>query len=84
MNWTEVDSNARYDKTRQNSFFFPNEMERKFARKRGGGEKEMAGLGGWREMVFGLFQRYYKLSECSCCDIWWHYHNLLIAFNEIK
>ena len=49
---------------RQNSFFFPNEKERKFARKRGGGEKEM--VGGWREMVFDLFQRYYKLSECSC------------------
>ena len=35
-----VDSNARCDKTRQNSFFFPNEKERKFSRKRGGGEKE--------------------------------------------
>ena len=43
MNWMGADSNARYDKTRQNSFFFPNEKERKFARKRGGGEKEMGG-----------------------------------------
>ena len=46
MNWTGVDSNARCDKTRQNSFLFffsPNEKERKFARKRGGGEKEMGG-----------------------------------------
>ena len=41
MNWTGVDFNARCDKTRQNSFFFPNEKERKFARKRGGGVKEM-------------------------------------------
>ena len=45
MNWTGVDSNARCDKTRQNSFFFPNEKERKFARKRGGGEKEKEGVG---------------------------------------
>ena len=42
MNWTGVDS-ARCDKTRQNSFFFPNKKERKFARKRGGGEKEKGG-----------------------------------------
>ena len=49
-----VDSNARCDKTRQNSVFFPYEKERKFARKRGGGEKEMGG-GGWRERVFDLF-----------------------------
>ena len=41
MNWTGVDSNAICDKTRQNSLFFLNEKERKFARKRGGGEKEM-------------------------------------------
>ena len=46
MHWTGVNSNARCDKTRQNSFFFPNEKERKFARKRGGGEKEMEGYGG--------------------------------------
>ena len=57
MNWTGVDSNARCDKTRQNSFFFPNEKERKFARKRGGGEKEMGGGMGWREMVFDLFSK---------------------------
>ena len=49
MNWTGVDSNAGCDKTRQNSFFFPNEKERKFARKRGGGEKEMGGWGGGLE-----------------------------------
>ena len=66
MNWTGVDPNARCDKTRPNSFFFPNEKERKFARKRGGGEKEMGGGGRGKEMVFDLFQRYYKLSECSC------------------
>ena len=30
-------------------------------RKRGGGEKEGSGRG----KVFDLFQRYYKLSECS-------------------
>ena len=59
MNWTGVHSNARCDKTRQNSFFFPNEKERKFARKRGGGEKEMGSRvgGGWREMVFDLFSK---------------------------
>ena len=72
MNWTEVDSNARCDKTRQSSFFFPNEKERKFARKRGGGEKEM---GGWWGGGVGVrwcltfFQRYYKLSECSCSSM---------------
>ena len=42
-------SNARYDKTRQNSFFFPNEKERKFAKKRGGGEKQMGGRVGGLE-----------------------------------
>ena len=57
MNWTGVDPKARCDKTRQNSFFFPNEKERKFARKRGGGEKEMGGLGAWREMAFDLFSK---------------------------
>ena len=58
MNRTGVDSNARCDKTRQNSFFFPNEKERKFARTRGGGEKEMGvGGGGWREMMFDLFSK---------------------------
>ena len=40
-----VDSNARCDKTRQNSSFFPDEKGRKFERKRGGGEKEMGGVG---------------------------------------
>ena len=55
LNWTGVDSNSRCDKTRQDSFFFPNEKERKFARKGGGGEKEMGGGGCWREMVFDLF-----------------------------
>ena len=44
MNWRGVDSNARCDNTRQNSFFFPNEKERKLCKKnrrrgeRGGGE----------------------------------------------
>ena len=68
MNWTGVESNARCDKTRQNSFFFPNEKERKFARKIGGGEKEMGGVeaGVWREKVLDLFSKAYKLSECSC------------------
>ena len=57
------------DAIRQNSFFFPNEKERKFARKRGGGEKERGGGGGGRGGLT-FFQRYYKLSECSCyeCD----------------
>ena len=49
VNWTGVDSNARCDKTRQNSFSFPNEKERKFARKRGGGEKEIGEGGGGLE-----------------------------------
>ena len=36
-----VDSNARCDKTRQNSFFFPNEKERKLCKKkRRRGERE--------------------------------------------
>ena len=56
VNWTGVDSNARCDKTRQNSSFFPNEKESKFARKREGGEKEMGG-GGKREKVFDLFSK---------------------------
>ena len=34
MNWKAVDSNARCDKTRQNSFFFPNEKERKLCKKK--------------------------------------------------
>ena len=34
VNWRGVDSNARCDKTRQNSFFFPNEKERKLCRKK--------------------------------------------------
>ena len=43
--WTGVDSHARCDKTRQNSFFFPNEKERKLCKKkRGRGEGEMGGV----------------------------------------
>ena len=34
MNWRGVESKARCDKTRQNSFFFPNEMERKLCKKK--------------------------------------------------
>ena len=67
MNWTGVDSNARCDKTRQISFFFPNEKERKFARKRGGGEKERERGGGVGDRwCLTFFQRYYKVSEGSC------------------
>ena len=40
MNWKGVDSNARCDKTRQNSFFFPNEKERTLCKKKRGGMKE--------------------------------------------
>ena len=73
MNW-KGDSNAGCDKTRQISFFFLNEKEGKLCkkkmrrgekgeegRKRGGG-----GRRGGRGKVFDFFQRYYKLSECSC------------------
>ena len=60
VNWKGLDSNARCDKTRQNSFLFPNEKERKLCKKkRRRGER---GEGG----VFDFFQRYHKLSECSC------------------
>ena len=45
MNWTGVDSNARCDKTRQNSFFFPKEKERKFARKKNIKKKEKEEVG---------------------------------------
>ena len=45
LQWKGVDSNARCDKTRQNSFFFPNEKEKKVVqdekeegRKRGRGQ----------------------------------------------
>ena len=59
MNWKGVDSNARCDKTRQNPFFFPNEKERKLCKKkrRRGGK------------CLTFFQRYYKLSECSCLEM---------------
>ena len=60
MNWKGVDSNARCDKTRQNSLFFPNEKERKLCKK-----KKKRGERGEGGEVFDLFQRYYKLSECS-------------------
>ena len=44
------------DAIRQGKILFnPNEKERKFARKRGGGEKKKGG--GWREMVFDLFSK---------------------------
>ena len=56
MNWTGVDSNARCDKTKQNSFFFPIEKERKFARKRGGGEKEIGGGGMEGDGVWPFFK----------------------------
>ena len=39
MNWKGVDSNARCDKTRQNSFFFPYEKERKLCNKKEEGRK---------------------------------------------
>ena len=61
MNWKGVDSNARCDKTRQNSFFFPNEKKRKLCKK-----KRRRAERGERGGVFDFFQRYYKLSECSC------------------
>ena len=65
MNW-KGGSNARCDKTRQNSVFFLNEKERKLCKKkrrrgeRGEGEGEREGEEGG-EKVFELFQRYYKL-----------------------
>ena len=68
MNWKGIDSNARCDKTRQNSFFFPNEKKQKLCKKkrrRGERGEEEGGEG----KVFDLFQRYYKLSECSCCAV---------------
>ena len=64
------------DATRQGkilSFFF---MKRKesCARKRGGGEKEGKGRKeGGGVKVFDLFQRYYKLSECSCFHSSYYY-----------
>ena len=49
MNWKGVDSDARCDKTRQTSYFFPNEKERKLCRKKGRrgerGEGEVGGGG---------------------------------------
>ena len=46
MNWKGVDSNARCDKTRQNSLiFFLIKKKESCARKRGGGEKEGRGRG---------------------------------------
>ena len=44
-------------------FFFSNEKERKLYKKR----KRRRETRGEGEGVFDLFQRYYKLSECSCC-----------------
>ena len=67
MNRKGVDSNARCDKTRQNSFFFPNEKERKLCKKkRRRGKRGEGELG--RGEAFALFQRYYKLSECCCYE----------------
>ena len=43
MNWTGVDSNARCDKTRQNSFFFPNEKEKEVCKKKRRGERDGGG-----------------------------------------
>ena len=66
MNWTGVDYNARCDKTRQNSFFFPNEKERKFARKRGGGEKgrrEGGIINSLSALVYSIFQPYNAIYE---------------------
>ena len=47
VNWKGVDSNARCDKTRQNSFFFSKWKGTKVVqKKRGGGEKEGRGSEG--------------------------------------
>ena len=64
MNGKGVDSNARCNKTRQNSFFFLNEKERKLCKKK----RKRGECGGGMGEVFDLFQRYYTLSdsECSC------------------
>ena len=64
MNKKGVDSNTRCDKTRQNSCFFANEKERKLCKKKRRRGERGEGEGGGE--VFDLFQRYYKLSECSC------------------
>ena len=60
------------DATRQGKIlsFFLMKRNESCARKRGGGEKEGRGRGG----VFDLFQRYYKLSECSC----YHMNTIII------
>ena len=46
MNWNGADANARCDKTRQNSFFFPHEKERKLCKKKRRGERGEGGGGG--------------------------------------
>ena len=55
------------DATRQGKIlsFFHMKRNESCARKRGGGEKESRGRVG----VLDLFQRYYKLSECSCFNL---------------
>ena len=64
MNWTGGHSNdAMLDAIRQGKIlsFFLMKKERKLCKKnRRRGERR-------RGEVFDLFQRNYKLSECSCC-----------------
>ena len=63
VNWKGVDSYGRCDKTRQNSFSFPNKKERKLCKKKRRRWERGEGEGG---KCLTFFQRYYKLSECSC------------------
>ena len=56
VNWTGVDSNARCDKTRQHSLFFPNEKERTLCKKKREVRKRGEGEGGGvEEEVFDFF-----------------------------
>ena len=45
------------EQTWQNSFFFPIEKERKFARKRGGGEKEIGDGGDGGRWCLAFFSK---------------------------
>ena len=70
MSWKGVDSNARCDKTRQNSFFFPNKKERKLCKKKR--RKGERGKGRWRCLTFpkGIINYLSALAFFLTCSIW--------------